>query len=290
MNCSGFVRILADFEDGKLSAGQQSAAEAHLGKCSDCRRLLDIVRGKANPLPEDKRDELTRSILDCTSGPVCSRVESCLWDFVEGGLSAEDCQLITLHLDHCEDCRSIARDMKVMQEVLPTMAGIEPGGSFTREVVSLTSGWRSYQPGLRIRLLAWWNRTIQRPHFSLEAAYLGTLFFVLVFSSPFMPLRNVTFDRISSAAIQPSSKHLLSMWAGARAPVSSCLDKITSVMASQGQTVSRSLGKLTCDWEQVSISMADRSIQAIRECPRKAAVALLTIRTLVHSWFLRTKL
>jgi predicted anti-sigma-YlaC factor YlaD len=269
MICSRFTRILADFLEGKLSRDDESAAEAHLGSCSDCRGFLEMARGSVDILPGNRREELTRSILECTSGPVCRRVESCLWDFVAGGAGAEDSQLIALHLDHCAGCKSLAEEFAEMQGMLPAMAQVEPGGAFTREVVSLISGVRPYRSRLRIRFLTWWNRIVYRPRFSLEAAYIGTLVIVFLFGSPFLPFRNMTFEKVSSGAIQPSTNHLLSVWAGAKAPVLNGLNSF--------QSVAKSLSNAAVNCGHLSASIADASAQGIRSWHRKESAAFRTV-------------
>jgi len=289
MNCKRFARILADFQEGKLDSGEQSAADAHLRECPTCRRLLNIARGDIDTLPEDSGDALTRSILDRTSGSACPRVESRLCEFVDGELEAEDSQLIAQHLYHCADCRSIAEDLVVLQEVLPTMAEIEPGGFFTREVIAATSAWRPYKPGLKVRLLTWWYQMVQRPRFSLEVSYIGTLVLVFAFCSPFLPFRNITFDQVSSTVIQPSSQHLLSIWADTKAPVAGRLYELSSAVSLKKTAVSQSLGSLAKSYGQQSVSIVDSQVKSIKRWGWKWASVLIALRAQLSHWILRSR-
>jgi hypothetical protein len=262
MNCSRFSEILADFQEGKLLPGEQSAAEAHVGTCSACRRLLDIIRGGIAVLPEDREDELARSILDRTCGPVCSHVESQLWDFAGGELGEEDSQLLILHLEHCAGCRSVAGDLAILQEELPAMSEIEPGASFTSDVVRITSGGIPDQSGFAKRLQACWNLLVQRPLFSYEAAYVGTLVVILAFS-PFLPFREFALEKMLSAVVQPSANYLHSVWAETKAPVSDRLYKLASAVESSDKPVSESLSKLVKTCGDASASILNRSINSV---------------------------
>jgi hypothetical protein len=266
MDCGHFIEIIADFQEGKLAAVEQSAAEDHLRKCADCRAFLDVVRGNRNMLPENQRDELARSILDRTSGPVCPRVESSLWEFAGGETSAQDSKMIALHLDHCADCKSLAEAFAAMQEVLPAMAEIDPGSSFTTEVVSLTSGLHPYRSSLRTRFLTWWNGVIHRPRFSLEAAYIGTMLVFLLFSSPFLPFRNIQPEQVRSAAMRISTSHLLSIKASAKVPALATWSSM--------QAIPKLISSAAFSCRTYSISVADASVQGIKKWSQKEAAAL----------------
>jgi len=284
MNCRNFARILADFHEGALSREERAAAEAHLEICSACRRLRDIARGSIDILPRDGSGELTRAILDQTSGPVCPRVETGLWDYVRGELNRDDSELIESHLDHCTGCRSVAGNLAMMQQMLPAMAEMDPGESFTREVLRATSKWHPGQSSLPIRLRNWWNRTVQRPRFSLEAAYLGTLILVFCFSSFSVGFRHITSAPASSATNQPMERYLYSMWTDVQAPISNELRKFSSVAALQRKAVSESLSKRIKLYGNVSASTLDKKFENIRGWSRKATGALLVSWTHLSGW------
>jgi anti-sigma factor RsiW len=278
MDCSGFENILADFQEGKLSPDEQSAAARHLERCPHCRQLMEIIDGSLNILPSDAQDELTRSILECTSGSVCPGIEPDLWDFVGGGLNEERSQLIALHLDHCSDCSAVAAELEELQDVLPTMAEIQPDGSFVREVVLLTDGLRSNRKKLAARFLTWWNAIVRRPSFSMEAAYVGTLAVVLLFSVPFLPFRNFGAETVP-AIVQPATSRLVAISGSAKAPVTDGLKTIESTAALRGQAVSKFLSALGQDCARASVSIAGASFQGFRKWQQKEASAFVSIWT-----------
>jgi anti-sigma factor RsiW len=274
MNCRRFEKMLADFQEGTLTLAERSAVDSHLEKCAACRRLLDIARGVVDIIPEDRRDGLTRSILGCTSGSVCPRVESSLWAFVRGELDRDDSQLIASHVDYCSSCRSIAGDFTMLQEALPAFAEIEPGESFTQEVIGATSGWRRYQPSLKIRFFAWWKRAVQRPRFSFEAAYLGTLVLFCAFSILSLAFRNDASGKTSVAIVHPTAKYLHSVCLSAKASVSYQLSEFASVSSLKRQTVSKSLSEMVKNYGKAPASILGKSVQAIQVLQKKMAGAL----------------
>jgi hypothetical protein len=230
-----------------------------------------MVNGSVDVFPEHERDDFTLGVLQRTSGSVCPRVESSLWDFSIGGSSPEETPLIAHHLEHCTRCRTLAEDLACLQEVLPSMADLEPGPSFTNGVLALTSGRSRRRAELRGRIVSWWNQMVERPLFSLEAAYLGTLILFFAFS-PYLPLRDLVFRRLPSSAIQPSANYLASIWVDAKDPVSGEMQKLASTAARSGQAVSESLGELTRD-SQGAMTTSLYEIQAWR---RESAADLRT--------------
>jgi hypothetical protein len=284
MDCSHFAEILADLQEGTLSPGMQSAAQVHLAECSVCRGLLDISRGHVDILPQERHDELARSILDRTSGSVCAHVESSLWDFIEGELSTEDSHLISLHLENCAECRSVAEDLVLIQQELPAMAEIDPGESFTQEVISGTSRVRPYRSVLRAGFRAWWDRMVQRPRFSLEVAYVGALVLFLIFSIPSLSLQSISFDKLSSATVQPSAKFIVSTWTGTKTYASDRLSEFASTVVTQKQIASESLVKLAKSCESKSASILDRSAEGIKKWQKDQSIGWLIVWRNVSSW------
>ncbi len=279
MNCNRFAGILADFQEGRLSPGEQRAAEAHVHDCEACRGLLAIARGDLSLLPEDGGRELARSIIERTSGPICPRVEFFLCDLVDGELDEENSQLVALHLDHCPACKTIADNLVTLQAVLPGMAGIEPDGSFTPEVVDATSRWRPFRPSLRTRLLAHWSRLVQRPRFSFEAAYVGTLVLVFAFGNPVPLIRNIAFESLGLATIPQAarttvSRLLPSGWLNAEAPVIRFARGLADGVSRKERTVAGSLNDLAKNCGQTSASAIRWQLENIDVWSRKATGAL----------------
>jgi hypothetical protein len=289
MNCVRFARILADYHEGKLSAEERAAAEEHLDECHSCQKLLEVTTGSVDILPEEMREGLTLSILNCTSGgPVCPRVESSLWEFVDGAQSSEESQLIALHLDHCAGCGAMAADLAAIQAVLPEMAEIDPGETFTREVVRITSGKRAYRPDLPTRLEGWWNRMVQRPRFALEAAYVCTV--LLIFAlSPFLPFRELALQTIPSKALYPSAKYIASIWMDAKAPLSIQAQKVASAAASSNRAVSGTLNLLAKNTAHASSSLLNESLQRIEGWNWKESADLAGFWDRLSGWIPRKK-
>jgi anti-sigma factor RsiW len=289
MNCVRFARILADYNEGKLPAEERAAAEEHLDECPSCRKLLEVATGGVDILPEEMREGLTLSILEHTSGgPVCPRVESSLWEFAGGELSSEESHLTALHLDHCAGCRSMAADLAAYQSVLPAMAEIDPGETFAREVVRITSGKRTYRPDVRTRLEGWWNRIVQRPRFALEAAYVCTL--PLIFAlSPLLPFRDLALQTIPSKALYPSAKYAASIWMDAKAPLSIQAQKVASAAASGDRAVSATLGGLAKRSARASSYALNESLQRIGGWNLKEAADLARFWDRLSGWIPRNK-
>lgn len=278
MNCSGFENILADFEEGKLPSRDQLAAQRHLSECARCRRLLDVVRGSVDIQPEGFRDEFARSILECTSGPVCPAIESRLCSFVDRVLNEEESQLVALHLEHCSECRPLASVLEELSDVLPAMSDVQPDEKFAGEIVGLTSGRRSYRRSLGTKLVTWWNAMVRRPRFALEAAYTGTLVLVLLFSVPFLPFRSFAVS-IMPGLIQPAAGHIAELSQSAKVPVKDELTTIELAGATNFRAVSKWLGNLGQECAQKSVSAAEASLQSIRKWQRKQASTFASIWT-----------
>jgi hypothetical protein len=205
-------------------------------------------------------------------------MECDLWDFVAGELSKEQSQLIAFHLEHCSECRSMAAEIEELRDVLPTMAEIQPDESFVQDVVRLTGGRRYYRSSLANRVLTWWNGVVQRPRFPLEAAYIGTLAVVLLFSLPFLPFRNFATETVP-AKIQPATSHIVAISENAKAPVTNGLKTIETTAAFHGQAVSKFLSTLGKDCARASVSMAEASYQEFRKWHQKEASVLISIWT-----------
>src|SRR2546422_8023704 len=99
MDCGSFEDRLDDFLEDGLSSDERRAVLAHVGLCTRCRGLLEIVRGDLDVagIEEDEgaqpdaaqarwieipgapgvpgAPDLVASIVARTSGPACGRVE-----------------------------------------------------------------------------------------------------------------------------------------------------------------------------------------------------------------------
>jgi hypothetical protein len=286
MKCRRLAGILADFQEGLLSPGEKQAAAEHLEACPDCRELLAIAHGISDIIPGSEREQFTLDVLSRTSGSVCPRVESGLWDFAGGGPESEESTLIALHLEHCSGCRILAEEIYELHAVLPAIAEIDPGESFTREVIGITSARRAGQVDLPGRILAWWDNVIRRPLFPLESAYVAALFFLFAFS-PFLPLRNLVSDKLSSDAIQPFEERLVSVWAESKVPASNYIKKLSSVVVRSNQSVAASVGNFSRKTGHAATVLTARSLQDVQGWRREGTADLFAFWQRVSGWTLR---
>jgi hypothetical protein len=294
VNCELFAKILADFQEGKLRFGEQSAAEAHLKECDSCRRLLAIARGKLSVLPEEISRELALSIIEHTSGSACPRVEECLCSYVDGELNSEVSQLVSSHLDSCPACRTIADKLRIMAEELPQMAEIEPAVEFAQKVLGATSRWRPFRPSLRTRFLTWWNRLIQRPRFSYEAAYVGTLVLVFAFGNPVTPLRSITLEIVDPSWFQPAirervSKILPTGWVDAEAPVLRLARTYAVTASERERAASKTLHSMTQRCEQIFRSALEAQAKSLNTWKQEATGAFRSLRSNLSARISRVK-
>jgi hypothetical protein len=139
--------------------------------------------------------DLTRRILDRTSGRACGRAEDLLgarWDADNEPLDRE---LLDGHLAGCAACRELDTILDRLQPLLPGLAEREPGPAFTARVLAQTSRVRPVPslpaPGrfdrlvqrATTRLRGVWNR----PRFALEAAWTAAALTALLVWSPLAP-------------------------------------------------------------------------------------------------------
>ena len=118
--------------------------------------------------------DLTAAILAQTSGPACDRLRGLACGFVDGTLPTEDRELVSLHLEHCPQCRAMVAGLGEAIRVLPGFAQVDPGAAFTTAVLTRTRS--PLPPSLPPpdRFLAGWGNLMRRPRAALEAAYLAT--------------------------------------------------------------------------------------------------------------------
>ncbi len=259
MNCRTFARILADLLEGNLLREDRTSAEEHERECAACRRLRAVAEGKTSLFSAETDQELTRSILHSTSGSACPRAEASLCDYIDGNLDETTSQLVGLHLNSCASCRELADGLEMLREVLPEFAELDPGRDFTSAVASRTSAFRPLRPGLRVRFQTWWVRMAQRPRFSFEAAYLGTLVLVLAFNNPVFPVGSVALRKLDSlsfatAAREVVLKRLPSGWIDEQAPVRRFAQGLSEGASQKGKAAMASLDDVLTRGGQLSAS------------------------------------
>jgi hypothetical protein len=158
---------------------------------------------KHNPFdPNDRRRrfedaDLTRRILDHTSGNGCARAEALLGSRWDGALETVDTDLLAGHLEHCAACRALAATLDRLQPQLARLAERPVDDAFIARVAAATVGLAGAHP----RPVPWLDRLAghladlahdlwNRPRFALEAAWTATALAALLMWSPLAPARN----------------------------------------------------------------------------------------------------
>ncbi|MEZ4388166.1 MAG: zf-HC2 domain-containing protein [Candidatus Krumholzibacteriia bacterium] len=162
---------------------------------------------KHNPFDSDDRRrrfddiDLTRRILDRTSGHACARAEDLLGARWDGALEAVDQDLLAEHLAGCPACRELAVVLEHLQPLLPRLAERDLPRAFTTRVMAATVGLAGARPrptprldGLATRLRDLGRELWGRPRFALEAAWTATALVALLMWSPLAPARTPASD------------------------------------------------------------------------------------------------
>jgi hypothetical protein len=205
MDCRDFENCLDLLEAGLLPLEKQRHAVGHANSCLRCRRLLAFVRGEEVAPASDAHKEMTLAIMERTTGTVCAVAEERLCDYVDGHLDQDGGKILSLHLAHCSRCSSKAEVLRELQEILPSLAAIEPDDRFAEDVLQATvGGGAGYQwDRARTALRAWWLRMLRRPRFAWEAAYVGTLLLLIALGNPaVLPAAN----EVPQALVQRSDR------------------------------------------------------------------------------------
>lgn len=161
---------------------------------------------KDNPFDPRQRQrrfgdpDLTRRILERTSGAACARAETLLAERWDAAPAAVDAGLLDAHLARCPACRELAAVLARLQATLPRLAEREPGPAFTAAVLAATSARRPTGAAVSrargpLAVLEEWSRRLQagarraweRPRFALEAAWTTAALLSLMIWSPLLP-------------------------------------------------------------------------------------------------------
>lgn len=279
MDCSEFENRLERLQNGSLTPEEHQAVKDHLAACAPCRELTGAASEGLDIPPLEMSRGLTRSILERTSGPACRRVREHLCDFVDGDLTSSYGEILSLHLAECGDCSALAASLAELKEILPQMGELEPGMNFTFRVLWATSRQLAeprISPWLRIQQL--WLRLIQRPRFSWEAAYLGTILLVSVLGNPLTTFHDLS---LRVAAIYQSRSSFT--WASIALPGSivrseTGILKRTREFADALSTRQREFSKSAAVLFEQSAQSLQASVksdlQATRALPERALPAL----------------
>jgi hypothetical protein len=145
--------------------------------------------------------ELTRRILDRTSGRACQRAERLLADSWDRKPDETAADLLAGHLTRCPACRRTAEILAMLQPLMPRLAERDPGRAFTEAVLRVTGGRTADAVGRRASvfgplvdfvhlargLSGNLRRIWQRPRFALEAAWVSAVLTSLLLYSPLLP-------------------------------------------------------------------------------------------------------
>lgn len=137
--------------------------------------------------PDADLDGLLAEVLARTSGPVCGRAHRLL---TEDELPEVERELLSLHLERCDECRGLAAALAALVEDLPGLAEIRPDPAFADDVLAATLPtalrWRRWWRRIRSES---WPRWVRRPRFAWEAAFALTLVLVPTMAAAGSPLR-----------------------------------------------------------------------------------------------------
>ncbi len=186
MDCREFEHCLDLLDTGLLPHERRREAVAHADSCVRCHGLLELLRCQEFALTTEDSEALTLAILQRTTGAVCPEAEERLCEYVDDALGQEDREIVSLHLGHCRRCDTLAATLCELEEVLPSLASLEPDSGFTAAVLrdTLAPAVAPSWSRMGVSLRAWWFRTMRRPRFAWEAAYVGALLVLLAFGNP----------------------------------------------------------------------------------------------------------
>ncbi len=182
-NCHWFEERLARDD---LPEAERRAVEAHLSSCERCGELYGLPDSLSATLTAPVAMEMTRTILDRTSGSSCSRAESRICESLDRDPEPVDRELLELHLRSCEACARLVPALQRLSLDLPHFATLSPDPFFVDDVKAVTSARPRGWPG---RLHAGWRRWLMRPRAAWELGYVGAMLLWLVLGAPISPVR-----------------------------------------------------------------------------------------------------
>lgn len=153
-------------------------------------------------------DDLTRNVLARTSGSACPGAQENIAPLVDGALPAGDEELTRMHVAHCCECDRILETVTWLASELPTLAEVDPGYAFTRDVMAATAERRGWIARWAARLEGMQDAAralLARPRLPLEGAYIGAMLVWLVFFAPFSPLNTVPEKAARLVRVNPGA-------------------------------------------------------------------------------------
>ena len=188
MDCRKFELQLESFLADKLPQASRQECRIHLESCASCRELLELAAQEPIQIGPARTEEFVQAILEKTSGRSCGQAHELLPDCVDGVLAAASGELIGQHLENCRSCQQIHQTLKDLKEVLPGLAQMDPGSSFTSECMDSLRRLQNQPAPSKVWSGRIWSRLLSRPRMAWESAYVLTLlFFVLIKLFAFIP-------------------------------------------------------------------------------------------------------
>ncbi len=195
--CESWDARLDDFLAGRLSRNDETAFLAHADVCESCGELLRLVSADLPELGDPdalSAPDLAAGVLAATSGSACARAGDLLARRPDGTLTEREADLLDTHLDHCDDCRELARTLTWALPVVVELGEPELDAAFTYDVLRATVRSRTRKRAgvlgrLGDRFASWWGGQVRRPQFAGEVAFAATAALVLLFGTPLSPGR-----------------------------------------------------------------------------------------------------
>lgn len=184
LDCAQFERLADRYLTNDLPSDLRSPMSQHLAYCSRCSDLMLILDGQLTDRVPAPPPDLTRRILDTTTGPGCSGIESRLCDYADGVLPVASAVELELHLARCADCSAIVQKLRELNELLPALASPQLDAGFAGSVLDRTTRAMPKAPNWITKLRSGFELLLLRPRFGLEAAFVGSLLFFTVTAVP----------------------------------------------------------------------------------------------------------
>ena len=187
MDCHLFELRLEALLDGALLASERRECEAHADGCPRCRELRTLAAAAAGEgLAAASREALVADVLAQTSGPACEAAAARLAGALDVPLEATDRALLDLHVAGCAPCRQLAVTLQSLARDLPRLAEPAVDPRLVARVLAAPLP-------LDVRWRRWWATSwpawVQRPRFAVEAAFVVTVVFLLLFEAAGSPLQ-----------------------------------------------------------------------------------------------------
>ena len=199
MTCRFIEDRLEQILAGTISSEMLAVIKGHLAKCDTCRQLVEIAEGRLDSRSGESAPDITREVLEKTSGVACEKARMQMGDWVDAQLRQGDRELLELHLKHCPPCQDLAAVLLSLKADLPSMAEVTPDPDFCPSVLKATVARKRW----RTHVAKWWENLFRRPRIAWEAAYLGTLLiFGVLGVFPIPRVSKASFE-ISTLTSQP---------------------------------------------------------------------------------------